>query len=384
MRGRAAAAPQARWLTIALVAAGTIFTAINLVSVSARPGDLPITWAAWLLAPGMGAVLLLAGRRWPVAALVISAALLFGYYATGRPPIGFAILLVPAVVNAAERGRVRAAAIVGAGLLLVAFGVRLFALGQGSQILGNQLLTDAAVLVGGLAVGDALLFRNRWHAELGQRIALERTVHEREVEARVEAERRGVSRDIHDGMGHALVIIAQQASIARAVLGTDGERARAALDMIRSVARGARRDVDQVVAILRSPLERSRLPVPRFADVEVAIEALREAGTEVSLTRSGELGSVGALVEASATRLVQEALTNVQRHSRARRVDIAIVREPGRLRVGVVDDGGAAADWQPGSGITGMRERAILVNGEVTISAEPDRFEVAASYPCED
>lgn len=77
-------------------------------------------------------------------------------------------------------------------------------------------------------------------------------------------------------------------------------------------------------------------------------------------------------LETTVYRLVQEALTNVAKHARARRVNIDVLEADGRVEVTVEDDGIGfdATSNNGGFGLTGMRERASLTGGEVTIRSE--------------
>ena len=69
-------------------------------------------------------------------------------------------------------------------------------------------------------------------------------------------------------------------------------------------------------------------------------------------------------------RIAQEALTNVARHARANRVTLDLHTDVGQLTLRIVDDGvGGISDY--GGGITGMRERALLVNGRFTVCTSP-------------
>jgi signal transduction histidine kinase len=89
------------------------------------------------------------------------------------------------------------------------------------------------------------------------------------------------------------------------------------------------------------------------------------------------------VVDATAYRIVQEALTNTLRHARARRAEVVFRREDGELEVAVTDDGRAAAATEPsGSGLAGMRERVRLVGGTVEAGPLPEGgFGVRARLP---
>ncbi|WP_225984245.1 sensor histidine kinase [Epidermidibacterium keratini] len=379
--------PQPAWLTACLALVATVLAAAGLVSSAAGAGDVAVGWVGWVLAPVLGLVLWARGQRWPVSTLVVSVVLLDAYYVSQRPPIGFALLLVPALVNAAERGQVRRSIVVAALALLSCYLCRVVLLDQEIRILGNQLLAEIALVVGALALGDAMHARGRWHAETERRVDLELAAHAGRVRARVDAERRRLSGDIHDVMGHTLVVVSQRANVALATLAADQDRPREALQVIKDTARAARREVDDAVAVLRSPTDladnatRPRSPVPRLADLEALAETARAGGITVDLSMLGTEVGAGALVESTAYRIVQEALTNVQRHSFATHVEITIIRADDRLQLRVRDNGGATEHWIAGSGIAGMHERVALVGGRVDITAHDGGFCVTAVVP---
>jgi two-component system NarL family sensor kinase len=96
------------------------------------------------------------------------------------------------------------------------------------------------------------------------------------------------------------------------------------------------------------------------------IGALRQhaASLPVLVTVStGELPKIRAAVEVAAYRIGVEALTNVVRHAGATSAALTLTANPSSLVLEVVDDGRTTDIWQPGTGITSMRERAALVGG---------------------
>jgi signal transduction histidine kinase len=112
----------------------------------------------------------------------------------------------------------------------------------------------------------------------------------------------------------------------------------------------------------------------RSADVE---------GLEVGLDVRVEEEALDPELKTAVYRLVQEALTNVAKHARAARVDVAVEQGPRELRVRVADDGGGfdAAEPTAGFGLAGMRERAALMGGELEIETSPAGTAVTAAFP---
>jgi signal transduction histidine kinase len=112
----------------------------------------------------------------------------------------------------------------------------------------------------------------------------------------------------------------------------------------------------------------------RSADVE---------GLEVGLDVQVEEEALDPELKTAVYRLVQEALTNVAKHARAARVDVAVEQSPGALRVCVADDGRGfdAAEPTAGFGLAGMRERAALMGGELEIETSATGTAVTATFP---
>ena len=181
---------------------------------------------------------------------------------------------------------------------------------------------------------------------------------ERLVVAR-EEERRRLRRDLHDGLGPALAGLTLKLDAARNRLGDD------------PLLREMRGDVQATIADVRRLVDGLR-PVP--LDELGLTEALRQlvdgasvGGPEVRLVTDGAT-SPAAAVEVAAYRIVQEALTNVLRHSGAGSCEVSVCAENGSLVVSVADDGrGTAGDAGQGSGLETMRERAEELGGSLEL-----------------
>ena len=159
---------------------------------------------------------------------------------------------------------------------------------------------------------------------------------ERLVLAR-EEERRRLRRDLHDGLGPALAGLTFKLDAARNRLGDD------------PLLREMRGDVQATIADVRHLVEGLR---PVALDEVGLTEALRRlvdgvsaAGPGVRLVTDGA-ESPAAAVEVAAYRIVQEALTNVLRHSGAASCDVSVCAQNGSLVVSVADDG-RGADGAP-------------------------------------
>jgi signal transduction histidine kinase len=193
---------------------------------------------------------------------------------------------------------------------------------------------------------------------------------ERLVRAR-EEERLRLRRDLHDGVGPALVGIRLQLKALRRSMGE-------VLDPVLA-------DVDTTAGEVRRLVDGLRPPIlDQGLALAVRDEAARFNGELTVRVEAEEIDGLSAAVEVAAYRIVAEALTNTARHSGASNCVIT-VRQDGDLVVEVVDDGnGVAADARPGVGLGSMRERCAELGGSCTVEpALPRGTRVVARIPLE-
>ena len=250
----------------------------------------------------------------------------------------------------------------------------------------------AAALVGGLvAVLAALWLTGREDlagpygvvvaaaAVVGLLNAL-RAVRERAREQDLLADQRlHIARDLHDVVGHGVGAIVVQAGAARMAManGATEETSRVLLN-IEAAGRDVLREVRWMVGLLRDESAARGL-----ADVPALVDNARRSGLEVTLSVRGRLPDVDPVPGQTGYRIVQEALTNVLRHSGARSADVQV--EVGdHVHVEVRDDGNRTDEPTEtlGAGLRGMRERAQVVGGSVTAGpAEEGGWRVSADLP---
>ena len=174
------------------------------------------------------------------------------------------------------------------------------------------------------------------------------------AEARLaaEAEHTRLARDLHDGIGHALTIIAVQTAAGRRVLDDDPATAARALAAAEEVARDALEELDSVLAALRDPGERPG-PEPGVDRLPALLAAHREAGLAV-VAEIDDLPALPPVVSGTVYRVVAEGLANAQRYAGAGDIILRVQGEPDAVRVLVDnprpadrDSGGAraAAVW---------------------------------------
>lgn len=337
---------------------------------------------AYLWAVGLGA-LMLVRRRHPVLVLAISVAGLFAYYAAGYPAVGVAVPVAAALFSAAEFGRMRWAACAAVVALTTSVFFRITEGQEPSLVIGYEFAGHVAVMAGAIALGDSIRSRRRLLASAREVVALthERTRRQSEVDA--QAERIATARDLHDSIGHSTSVVSLHADVAREALERgDDETASEALELIKSTTAETMLELRRTVAVLRSPGHHRR-EVPGLSDIGDVIDI----GSDVDFTTDIRFtGTLPAAVDTAAYRIIQEAVTNIVRHSAATRAHISVRCGRDRLHLTVTDNGGPTRPHAPrgaGHGIEGMRERAGALGGSLDAGPRDDGFAVRASIPLE-
>ena len=188
-----------------------------------------------------------------------------------------------------------------------------------------------------------------------------------------EEERRRLRRDLHDGLGPALTGIAFKADAARNALPAGPARASELLGALRADTTAAITDIRRLVNGLRPPaLDDLGLIGSLRQQTDRLAQRPDGSSVAVCLNTPEPLPALPAAVEVAAYRIITEAMTNAARHSGATRIDVLLaVAEGDGLRIEVRDDGRVPGPgWQPGFGLTSMRERAAELGG--TCQAGPD------------
>jgi signal transduction histidine kinase len=203
------------------------------------------------------------------------------------------------------------------------------------------------------------------------------------VHAAIAEERARIARDLHDEVAHAMSVIAVQAEAADGALAHDPELVRRPLVAIRDTARVALSDMRRVLGALGGgdavPDDASE---PGLARLDRLVQTARAGGLSVELSVEGEPRRLPAPLDVAAYRVVQEALTNVRKHSGARRVDVIVRYGDNAVHLEVVDDGdGSGPGGGSGRGLAGLNERAAIFGGHVVAGPGPRGFELHAVLP---
>ncbi len=219
-------------------------------------------------------------------------------------------------------------------------------------------------------------------------IRQQRMIRTREEETRRRAgeERLRIARELHDVLGHNISLISVQAGVALHLMDKRPEQARVALSVIRDASKEALRELRSVLDVLRQVHEEPpRSPSPGLASLSDLVSRASEAGLQVHTKVSGDLKGLPASVDLAAFRIVQEALTNVMRHSGQTSSSVHVTCNEQELTLRIDNEVGSEASRDGiglGQGILGMQERATALGGVVEAGPRPDGgFRVFARLP---
>jgi len=188
-----------------------------------------------------------------------------------------------------------------------------------------------------------------------------------------EEERRRLRRDLHEGLGPTLAGVTLGLGAARAQLRSAPDEADALLATLVGQAEQAIADIRKVVYGLRPPAL-DEFGLARALQLQAQQLATTAPALSVDVEISGEATArLPAAVEVAAFRIVSEALSNVVRHADATTCSVQLSLN-GALEITVRDDGrGLPADHRAGVGVTGMRERAHELGGQLTVASNAGR-----------
>jgi two-component system, NarL family, sensor histidine kinase DesK len=336
----------AAFLFAAPVAAATLASGVQPPQEAATFGFA--AWAAawawiWLRAAGRNEVAEAVG-------LVAITVLLTMF--TLIQPTGVSTFLVFSFIVAGACFPLRRALWIMGGLVLLQAAlavIRLTDLATALNILINS------IFVGGVGVGARLLWQS--YREL---------VAAREEIARlaVSEERLRFSRDLHDLLGQSLAVLVLKSELVNKQVPSDTDEA--THQELRDIARVARKslnDVREAAAGYRRP--------SLSMEIANARNALRAAG--IGLLVEDTLGRVAAEQDSVLAWCLREGVTNVLKHSGAKKCVLKLTRTNGTASLELVDDGrGAAGLDGGGAGLIGLRERVELAGGKFEVGSEPE------------
>jgi signal transduction histidine kinase len=390
------------WTAATLCAVIIIGVLIHTEHVRYGVGARAATWPLVLLIALGLAFPVTIRRKAPIRALAIVLAgcvvlLVVGASLTSGPILPLCLVLY--VVATTCRRNLAVAGLAAALALLVLQGLlfRLTGFGPGDSVGGALFL----IIV--WTVGYAVQQRRTYLAHLRDRATSDA----------VTRERLRIARELHDVVAHSMTVVTVQAGFGEYVFDSQPAEARAALGAIQAVSREALGEMQRMLCVLRQPetdaapgdaaspaspaapvatpadttagaaagaaagpgpaqgrrprLAAALAPAPGLASLGRLVQRTAGAGVTVTVERTGTVRPLPAGLDLSAFRIVQEALTNVVKHSGADRCQVRLDYGPADLLIEVTDHGaatpvtvGAAAG---GAGMTGRPAGAAALNG---------------------
>ena len=297
-------------------------------------------------------------------------------YATALFPIGMADAFLLGNLRDGRRAGLGLAIVVGGAAILV------------YNIPGHSV--DELVLVPiEFAISWVAGFAVRERAEQAEAAELRasQAEQERDVAARIAVaeERARIARELHDIVAHAVSVMVLQVGAVRHRLPAARSEDRDALTGVEQVGREALAEMRHLLDAMRDDGEDLELgPQPGLDRLDALLQEVGRTGLPVRLHMDGNPLELPRGIDISAYRIVQEALTNVLKHSGASQAEVGVEYTPDQLRIEVRDNGRGAAARNGGSGhgLIGIRERVKLYGGEMsTGSANGGGFVLSARLP---
>ncbi|XIG78456.1 two-component sensor histidine kinase [Streptomyces sp. SGAir0957] len=329
-----------------------------------------------------GCLLLLWRHRHPVpvafATVVCASVYLGAGYPYGPVFVTVALACFAAIVAGRRWAAWSAVGLLWLGHLLIAHWLYAYLppSGDGPRPWGQEGIVAAWVLAV-VAVAELVRVRRQQREQA-------RAERERAARRRADEERLRIARELHDVLAHSISVINVQAGVGLALLDSDPEQARTALTTIKDASKEALGEVRQVLDTLRAPGAAPRAPAPGLDRLPELVEQAATAGLTVDVQADGERPPLSPGADLAAFRIVQEALTNVVRHSESRRAQVQLAYHYASLTLTVDDDGPSshAEAGGSGNGLAGMRERAAALGGTIEAGPRPDGgFRVVAELP---
>ncbi|HYJ12104.1 MAG TPA: sensor histidine kinase, partial [Thermomicrobiales bacterium] len=189
-------------------------------------------------------------------------------------------------------------------------------------------------------------------------------------------ERRRIERDLHDGAQQRLVAMAMDLGLAREKIDADPAAAKALIE-------SSHEESKRVLADLRDLVRGIHPAVLTDRGLDAAISAI--AGrSSVPVEIDVDLGArLPEEVEGTAYFVVVEALTNIAKHSGATRARVHIRRRGNWLNLEITDNGRGGANLGQGSGLRGLQDRILALDGRFSLSSPPGRgTTIRVEIPC--
>ncbi|BCL30901.1 sensor histidine kinase [Streptomyces aurantiacus] len=318
---------------------------------------------------------LLVRRRAPLAVLIAACAGAAVLVPLGYSPGGAPVVVALASLADLRDRRVSVAALVPTALFLLLASI-----------------SSLPIPIGAWALGSYLQTRRRYTWALEDRAATLEREREQLDQIAAQRERASIARELHDIVAHSVTVILIGVRGARDILPTSPRVAAETLERVEASAEQSLAELRRILVLLRTPDNGAqRRPQPSLDQLAELVAGYRTAGMPVRLELTGRARPLAGGLELSAYRIVEEALTNVLKHTDPTQVTVTLDYGRTQLDVTVEDNGGASDPVPPadsadghgilGHGILGMRERAAVAGGSLDARPTADGFLVTARLP---
>jgi len=204
--------------------------------------------------------------------------------------------------------------------------------------------------------------------ELGERTWLLERERQTAAKLAVEGERSRVARELHDIVSHSVSVMIIQAGAARHAV-EEGETADA-LAAVENTGRDAMTELRHLLGVLAPDTEGedALAPQPGLSRLGTLVDRIAFAGLPVEVTINGEPRPLPTVIDVTAYRVVQEALTNALKHAPGSRAEVTVGYGTRNLRLEILNTpppSGAPMRTADGRGLIGLRERVALCGGDL-------------------
>jgi signal transduction histidine kinase len=368
-----------RRLDVAIAAATAL---LGTLLVLGAPDDHDAGWPE--VAAGVGAFVLVAlRRRQPFALLAVAMVWTTVHVAVwDRPtPMVFAILvlLTTACIRLERWPAIGLGAVVAASLYTVGLITNETQYGDARAVIG------IAWAAGAVGIADAIRSWRRYQASAEAELRAAVVAAEAEASRQVSEERLVIARELHDLLAHNLSVMNVQTGAALHLLRSDPDQAEASLTTARDAGKTVLDELRELLSVLRhehddgAPMS----SLPSAHDVDRLVDTMRASGLHVDWNRSGAPRPLSSVASLAAYRIVQEGLTNAAKHGDG---SVALATAWADDGLTITIENGTAGDVDEtgaGLGLVGMRERAAVNGGRLTVEAGGDRFVVEAWLPAD-
>ncbi|WP_328537584.1 sensor histidine kinase [Streptomyces sp. NBC_00344] len=369
----------AGWIPHAAVLGAALLTLLLTFAAAGMESGPLYAVAALLPAAAVAMTLIRPVGAWWVSMAITPVSAVIGGVSDGWPwPPGAFLAHLTVVTVVAARTRPRTAAWMWVGTAV--YGVFADALvgSSGSDTLPMLFFMAVALLI-------TTTVHIRHEAQREVKVQRNVTAVERDKRTLLE-ERTTIARELHDVVAHHMSVVAIQAEAAPYRVTDPPPELTRSFEVIRENAVAALTELRRVLGVVRAEdYEAPDAPQPTLAELDGLLANVRSAGLTVDRTVTGAVRELPQGVELSAYRIVQEALSNALRHAPGAEARVEVSYVLGGLGLRVVNGpprGLVKPSPGAGHGLTGMRERVTMLNGEMTAEPTDDGgFEVAAFLP---